>query len=140
VSCIFSAGLQAAVYQRLTGDVALGALVGTAVYDSPLEHAPDQIAPDHITLGEETVRAWDTMTSLGATHDFTVTVHSGRDGFDVVKKIAGAVCDSLIDAQLSLDQGQLVGLRFLQAKAVRGRAPVKRNVTLRFRAVVDLDN
>ena len=140
MSYVFSAGLQAAVYQRLTGDAALSTLVGTAIYDSPLEHAPDQIAPDHITLGEETVRANDTATSRGATHDFTVTVHSGRDGFDAVKKIAGAVCSSLVDAQLSLDEGQLVALRFLQARAVRGRAPVKRKVTLRFRAVVDLDN
>ena len=33
--------------------------------------------------------------------------------------------------------GVLVGLRFLRAKATRGPAPEKRQVTLRFRAVLD---
>ena len=75
--------------------------------------------------------------SRGAVHDFNVTVHSGRDGFETVKRIAGAVCASLIDAPLALASGHLVALRFLAAKAERGRAPEKRKVSLRFRAVVD---
>lgn len=101
--------------------------------------ASGEAAPDYVTLGEESVRANDTKTSRGAVHDFTVTVHSGRDGFDTVKRVAGAICASLVDAPLELDAGRLVGLRFLQAKAERGPAPEKRRVALRFRAVVDQD-
>jgi uncharacterized protein DUF3168 len=135
VSYAFSAGLQAAVYQRLLGDAALGALVGE-IHDAPVAVAPDA---DYVTLGEESVRANDTKTSFGALHDFTVTVHSARDGFDAAKRIAAAVCACLVDAPLALEAGRLVGLRFLRAGAERGPAPEKRKVTLRFRAVVDQD-
>ena len=74
-----------------------------------------------MTLGEETVRANDTKTSAGALHDFTVTVHSGRDGFDGAKRVAAAVCAALVDAPLALEAGRLVALRFLRAGAERGR-------------------
>lgn len=137
----FSAGLQAAIYQRLAGDPALTDLIGSAIYDAPLKvDGGAGAAADHITLGEETVRPNDTKTSQGAVHDFSVTVHSARDGFGTAKAIAAVVCESLIDAPLPMVQGHLVGLRFLQAKADRGRAPEKRRISLRFRAFVDQDN
>ena len=136
----FSAGLQAKIFQRLAADRALAALVGDAIYDAPPERAPDDAAPDFVTLGEESVRGDDTKTSVGAIHDFTVSVHSARDGFDAAKRIAGTICDCLIDAPLALDAGRLVALRFLRAGAEWGPAPEKRKVTLRFRAVVDQDS
>ena len=49
--------------------------------------------------------------------------------------VGGAV----YDAPLALEAGRLVALRFLRAGAERGRAPEKRRVSLRFRAVVDQD-
>lgn len=133
----FSAGLQAKVYQRLVADPDLGLLIGSAVYDAPPPVAPDRLSPDFVTLGEESVRPFDTKTSSGAVHEFGVTVHSGRDGFDFVKRVAAAVCAALVDAPLALEAGTLVGLRFLRASAERGPAPEKRRITLRFRAVVD---
>lgn len=134
-----SAALQAAVYQRLAGDAALAGLIGDRIFDAPLDAGPGEAPADHITLGEETVRPGDTKTSRGAVHDFSVTVHSGRDGFDTVKRIAAAVCEALVDAPLALAEGHLVALRFLRARADRGRAPEKRRISLRFRAVLDAD-
>ena len=139
MSALFSAGLQASVYQRLAGDAALAALVGTAIYDAPLELGPDAPAGDYVTLGEESVRANDTKTSRGAIHDFRVTVRSGRIGFDRAKRIAAAVCDCLVDAPLAVDGGRVVALHFLRAGAERGPAQEKRRISLRFRAVVDED-
>ncbi len=139
MSYAFSASLQAAVYGRLARDPAVAALVGARIHDAPPEPGAGEAALDYVTLGEESVRANDTATSRGAVHDFTVTVHSGRDGFDAVKRVAGAVCASLVDAPLELGAGRLVGLRFLQARADRGPAPERRRVALRFRAVVDGD-
>ena len=136
MSFAFSTGLQGKIFERLTADAGLTALVGGAIYDAPLQPATDA-APDFVTLGEETVRANDTKTSSGAIHDFTVTVHSARDGFDAAKRIAAAICACLVDAPLALEAGRLVALRFLRAGAERGRAPEKRRVSLRFRAVVD---
>lgn len=135
----FSAGLQAKVFQRLAADTDLGALVGGAIYDAPPPVAPDTLSPEFVTLGEETVRPFDTKTSAGAAHEFAVNVHSGRDGFDFVKRVAAAVCAALVDAPLALDAGKLVALRFLRASAERGPAPEKRRITLRFRAIVDED-
>jgi len=139
VSYAFAGGLQAHVYQRLIEDPALSALLGGAIYDAPLEPALGAVSPDYVTLGEETVRPNGSKTSAGAVHDFTVTVHSARDGFAAAKEIAAAVCDCLIDAPLALEAGRLVALRFLRAGAERGRTPERRRVTLRFRAVIDQD-
>jgi hypothetical protein len=135
VSYAFAAGLQAGVYQRLAADGALAALTGGAVYDAPLGLGPEQT--DYVTLGEETVRGFATGTSAGAIHDFSVTVHSGRAGFDWAKRVGAAVCAALVDAPLALGSGRLVALRFLRAGAERGREPETRTITLRFRAVVD---
>ena len=135
----FAASLQAAVYRRLSGDADLAALVGEAIHDAPPPSRGDGAPRDYVTLGEESVRANGTKTSRGAVHDFTVAVHSGRDGFERVKRIAGAVCASLEDAPLDLDAGRLVALRFVAARAERGPSPEKRRVALRFRAVVDGD-
>ena len=137
MSYAFASGLQARVYARLTDDAALAALVGAAVYDGPPTLTPAET--EYVTLGEESVRDFATKTSDGAIHDFTVTAHSGRDGFEGVKRVAEAVCAALVDAPLALDAGRLVALRFVRASAERGRAPVKRRVALRFRAVVDGD-
>lgn len=137
MSYLFGAGLQARIYERLSADATLAGLVGGAIHDAPLEPGPDGPARDYVTLGEEMVRANDTKTSTGAIHDFTVTVHSARDGFETAKRIAAAVCASLVDAPLALDAGRLVALRFLRAGAERGPGPQKRKISMRFRAVVD---
>jgi hypothetical protein len=128
--------LQSAVYARLAGDPALGALIGGAVYDAPPEPA-GAAALAHVTLGEERVRPFDTKTSRGARHEFAVTVHSGADGFATAKTVAAAVCDALVEAPLALGTGHLVSITFVRAAAERGPAPEKRRVSLLFRAVID---
>ena len=134
----FSAGLQGAVYQRLVSDAGVSALVGGAVYDAPPEPGtPARLA--HVTLGEERTRPFDTKTSRGALHDFTVVVHSGADGFAAAKRVAAAICAALVDAPLVLEAGRLVSLRFQRATAERAAAPEKRRVNLLFRAVIDQD-
>lgn len=137
MSALFAAGLQAGVYARLRDDAGLAGLVGAAIYDAPPALAPDET--DYVLIGEEVVRPNGSKTSVGALHDFDVTVVSGRDGFDAAKRTAAAVCVALVDAPLALEAGRLVSLRFLRAVAERGAAPARRTVTLRFRAVVDQD-
>jgi hypothetical protein len=137
VSYLYSPDLQAAVYQRLAGDAALAGLVGDAIYDGPPEGALDPEAAEYVALGEERVRGGGSKTSLGAVHDFDVTVISGTDGFDRAKRIAAAICSSLVDAAFDLDGARVVALRFLRATAERGPSPVKRKISLRFRAVID---
>lgn len=130
--------LQQAVYAALTGDAALAALVGGAIHDGAphAAAAADPLTP-YVTLGEETVRPWDTADGPGSSHDFSVSVHSGSDGYALAKQVSGAICDCLIDAALPLSRGHLVSLRFLQAQAQRGRPPERRRITLKFRAVIE---
>ena len=82
MSYAFSAGLQAGVYQRLIGDPALAALVGGAIYDAPLEPALGGRRPTTSRSARRRCGRTTPRPASGAIHDFTVTVHSGRDGFD----------------------------------------------------------
>ena len=126
--------LQAAIYQRLSADAALTALVGTAIFDAP----PPGTAPDLMVLiGPETVRERADITGPGAEHEFSVSVIGGAAGFAAVKAAAVAASDALDGAQLSLIRGRLVGMWFLRAEAKRDRRGQGRRVDLVFRARVE---
>lgn len=131
--------LQAAVYQRLRGDEALGTLVGDAVFDAMPVAAPAGV---HVSLGPEEVKDASDATARGALHEFAVTVLSGADqeagGFAEVKAAAAAVVAALEDEPLALTRGVLAGLWCLKAKAARAETGAARRVDLTFRARVDL--
>lgn len=125
--------LQEAVYARLTSDVALEALVGAAVYDVlPAGDLP----PLYVALGAEVARDKSDSTGGGAEHEFTISVVTNNAGFSSAKAAAGAVSDALVDADLSLSRGALVGLRFYRAKAARVGTSDERQINLIFRARV----
>ena len=129
--------LQVAVYERLSGNAALGALVGDAIFDSDLPFI-EGVAPEtHVVIGEERVRDNGSVTHQGAQHDFTVSVHSTAEGFRPAKQAAAAIGAALTETPLSLSEGAVACLRFLFAKAERGAPPDRRRVTLRFRALVE---
>lgn len=128
-----AAALQTAIYARLAGDPALGALVGDAIYDA-LPSGP--LPPLYLVLGPEDVRDASDKTGGGALHRFTVAVLTDSAGFAAAKAAAAAVSDALIDAPLTLNRGTLVGLHFDRAKAARiGKGDI-RQITLTFRARV----
>ncbi len=129
-----SAALQQAVYQRLTGDAALEALVGGEIYDA----APAGTLPEtYVTLGPEDVRARSDGSGEGAWHRFIVSVVTEGAGFQTAKDVAGAVSDALVGADLQLSRGRLVDLQFFRARARRERADALRRIDLTFRARVE---
>ncbi|MFW2543526.1 DUF3168 domain-containing protein [Primorskyibacter sp. 2E107] len=135
MSYAVSAPLQAAVYARLQGDAALGALVGSAIYDA----LPSGTLPSlYVSLGPEFVTEASDMDGDGAWHDLTVSVITDAAGFQSAKEVAGAVSDALDDAALSLSRGRLVGLWFRKAKAKRETGGLRR-IDLTFRARVEDD-
>lgn len=133
MSYAVSAALQAAVYQCLTGDSALTALVGTDIYDALPSGA---LPPLYVALGDEKVRDASDMTGAGAWHDLSVAVVSEAAGYQSGKDAAAAVGDALIDADLTLARGRLVSLRFLRAQARRESGGLRR-INLTFRARVE---
>lgn len=126
-----SSALQAAVYDALLADTGVTALVGAAVYDAlPTGTLP----PLYIALGPEIARDKSDKTGRGAEHEFTVSVVTDTAGFANAKAAAGAVSDALVDADLTLTRGRLVGLQFYRAKAARVGTGTTRRINLTFRA------
>ncbi|WP_299206617.1 DUF3168 domain-containing protein [uncultured Tateyamaria sp.] len=131
MSYAVSAALQSAVFTAIASDIAVGDAVGDAVYDA----VPSGALPNmYINLGPETVRVADDKTGSGAVHSFVVSVVTEVPGFFAAKEAAGAVCDVLHDAALTLDRGRLVSLRFERARAVKIDKGTGRRIDLTFRA------
>lgn len=129
-----AAALQAAVYQHLSTDPAVTALVGTAIYDA----LPTGALPGlYVALGQETARDRSDKTGGGAEHEFTVTVVTDSAGFASAKDVAAAISDALVDADLTLSRGVLVSLNFYRAVAARVETGDTRQINLVFRARVD---
>lgn len=129
-----AAALQEAVYQRLTGDAGLAALVGGAVFDA-VPRGP--LPATYVTLGPEEVRDRADGTGGGAWHRFTVSVVTEKAGFQGAKQVAAAVSDALAGAELDLSRGRLAGLHFFRARARRAGSGDLRRIDLTFRARVD---
>jgi len=130
-----AAALQSAVYQHLLADTQVGGLVGGAIYDAI---PPGDLPQTYVSLGPEEVRDRSDKTNSGATHRFTVSVVTEVTGFGVAKAVAAAITDALVDADLTLSRGRLVGLWFERASARRsGKAGRVRRIDLRFRAGVE---
>lgn len=127
--------LQGAVYQHLLGDSAVSALVGTAIYDAlPMGEMPET----YVSIGAETVRDRSDISGTGAEHRFTVSVISDGAGFARAKAVAGAIGDALLNRDLPLERGRLVGMWFDRADARRtGKAGRVRRIDMRFRARVE---
>ncbi len=134
MSYAVSSALQAAVYLQLSNDTALGALVGTAIYDA----IPSGSLPAiYVTLGSETARDRSDKSGAGAEHDLRVNVVTSQQGFQQAKDAAAAISDALEDAALTLTRGRLVGIWFLKAKALRDTSAGTRRIELIFRARVE---
>jgi Ni,Fe-hydrogenase maturation factor len=131
MSYAVAAALQAAVYQRLTADAALS---GTAIYDA----VPPGTGPGtFVTIGPEDVRDRSDKSGHGAEHRLVISVVSDAAGFQEAKVVAAAVSEALVDAELVLARGRLIGLGFLRAVARRTENGTGRRIDLTFRARVE---
>lgn len=131
-----SAALQEAVYQRLVGDAALGAIVGDAIYDAVPQGT---LPPIYVVLGAEQVTDRSDQTGRGARHEMTVSVITDLASFATAKTAAGAVSDALGDPAMTLSRGSLVAMNFHKARAVRLSGSEKRQIDVIFRALVEDD-
>lgn len=128
-----SQALQVAVFDALSADAGLAAVVGTAIYDQIPAGAVPSI---YVSLGPETVLDRSDGDSSGAEHRFVVSVVSDAAGFATAKTAAVAISDALQEADLSLTRGQLIYLKFDRAVAKRDTSANLRRINLRFRARV----
>ena len=128
--------LQEAVFERLSADASLVALLGGAkVFDG----APRNAQAPYVHLGEVVARDWSTATEVGTEISFAVVVWSRALGRSEGLLIAERVVALLHDAALSLDGFRLVNLRHVATETARGETPEGRRTAVRFRAVVETE-
>jgi hypothetical protein len=81
-----SLGLQAAIYQTITADAELSALV-RGVYDS----LPQDTEFPYVVIGADTEKPWNSLTEIGREYTVTLHVFSQYPGMRECKQIAGRI-------------------------------------------------
>jgi len=129
-----AAALRAAIYDALTADAALGALLGgPKVYDEP----PRSVTFPYVTVGEARVTDFSTGSEPGEEHQLTLHAWSRQGGHKEAHGIAGALLQALDDAPLALAEHHLVNLRFATADVRREADGRTYHALVRFRAVTE---
>lgn len=129
--------LQTALFAHLRADPALtAALGGPRIYDAPPHAQSGDASPPYITLGDESVTAWETKTEEGAAHELTFTIWSAERGFSQVKTIQAALADALATAP-ALVEATIADLRFVSSATRRERRTRLRRADCVYRALVE---
>lgn len=131
-----AAALQSALYARLAGDAAVGALVGGAIHDAL---PPGEVPALYVTLGPEEVRDIGARDTALARFRLIVSVHSAGGGFQAAKEVAAAISDALAGPPPQLGRGRLLHLGLAQAKALRVGTGAGRRIELSYDALVEDD-
>ena len=130
--------LQEGMFQLLSTDAAVTALVDGRVYDAPpsleAEADPDGI---YVTIGDESARDWSTATDHGAAHLLTIAVHAPRRGFAEAKQAAAAISDAMLGGAIALTRGRVILVRFVDARTRRREGDALRRIEMRFRVTVE---
>ncbi len=133
MSMLLSDVLQTALYDRLSNDTALAAIVGTHIYDAmPAGPVPDL----YVLIGEEAVKDASDTSGAGAVHELSVSVMSTADSFLTLKEAAVAIWAALQGSPLMPASGRMVGLWFVTSTAKRSSTG-QRKIDLKFRARVE---
>ncbi|MGH1413267.1 MAG: DUF3168 domain-containing protein [Pelagimonas sp.] len=133
MSYALSGPLQTAVFAELQSSLVLENLVADNIFDAlPTGSLPQT----YVAIGPETATDAGDGTNGGAWHEFVVSVVTETAGFLTAKQAAGAISDTLHEADLTLSRGRLVGMWFRKAKATRETGGIRR-IDLTFRARVE---
>lgn len=121
------------VYEALTGDATLAALVGGRVYDG----APRGAVHPFVSFGAVRSRPLDPDAKPAVEHRLEVAVHSRAEGRTEASAIADRVRAVLGGAALELIQQRLVSLRWVETDLSQSRDSSATRVAVRFRAVTE---
>ncbi|MEM8756035.1 MAG: DUF3168 domain-containing protein [Pseudomonadota bacterium] len=131
-----SAPLQLALYERLTTAPALASLQGRVYDDAPHRNRETSTDP-YVTIGEESVRPWNTATDFGAIHDAVVSVHAPRRGFLDVKALAATIAEVIVTDPPAPERGRIVCHEFVAARTRREEQGALRRIDVTFRFVIE---
>jgi hypothetical protein len=126
--------LRAAVHARLSGDAALGGVLGGAkVYDE----VPGAAAPPYVVLGQMTTKNRGTVDEPSEEHQLTLEVWSRQGGLAEVLRAAEHVVTALDGAPPALDGYRLANFAWLETDARRSPTGRYRSAALKFRALTE---
>ena len=136
MSYMIAPALQAAIYQYLSTDSDLQALLQGALYDAIPPATPPAT---YALIGAEDAFDRSDKTGHGAEHRLIISVVTNATGFLAAKQIAARICDLLEAPPLTLTRGRLVAMWFDRAEARKIEGDQTRRIDLRFRARVEDD-
>lgn len=120
--------VQTAIYDKLTGDSTLMALI-TGVYD----HVPEGTVHPYVVIGETTATAENAHDRIGKDQVVTLHVWSKQHGFSEALEIAARICTVLEHQSLTVSGYDHVLTAFEFAQTLRDPDPEIRHVPVRFR-------
>lgn len=129
-----ASALQKAIYERLSGDVALTALIGGNAVTDRRPAAP--AAPLVVIAGIDSTDH-STATEPGEEHAITLDIWTDAAGHRQVQAIAAAVRTALHDAALSLTGHRLVLLFHRETRVAREGKSRFHRAEMRFFAVTE---
>ena len=121
--------VQAFIYDRLSGDAALTALVGTAIYDTAPTDSPPDIS---VLIGAEEVLDASDKTGSADLHRAEIEIIARTSGFAAAKDVALAVRKSLDNASGIAGSGSITRVQFRRAQSLRDTTDGLRRVRMRF--------
>lgn len=101
--------LQQSIYQTLSSDTALSALLGGAkIYD----YVPQRTRPPYITIGMSMEQDWSTSTENGREHIITLHSWTENRGQKQARQIITEIQKIMTQASLSMTGHNLINLVF----------------------------
>ena len=124
--------LQKALYETLSGDTALTALV-TGIFD----HVPQEQDYPYVTFGDYTATDWSTNTTSGIEYLLTLHVWSREGG----RRQATAICENIYrllhDAAITVPLHKLVLIRMTSSTITVENDGATYHASMRFKAMLE---
>lgn len=99
--------LQKALYDALTGDSSLMALI-TGIYD----HVEQETAFPYVTIGESSISAFDTKDTDGMEHILTINTWSRKRGRKEIKQIHAEIYRILQNENIPISNQVIILMQF----------------------------
>lgn len=130
--------LQEALFAKLCENPLCVEHFNGQIFDAPLPFSADA-APEglYLILGDEEAQDWSTASDNGAVHLVSLNIHAPRRGFAEAKRAAADISDVVLAGGLVLSRGQVVNIRFVDARTHREEADALRRIEMRFRITVE---
>ena len=134
----FSVAIQCALYDKLKADAALTALIVDVYDDVPqADDSGNALKFPFVTIGEDSIVRWDSMTEFGCEASVTIHVWSRQSGRFETKVIQNAIYNALHHQELPISDYHVVDVRMEDEETFLDQDGETRHGVQTFRVVLD---